>query len=132
MEKASLAPEFVLRVMDMEMYWPMISSFLPHRVNPRNQFSDLVLHIKAFVDFQGLMALCAWNKNRKFSTRIINLFNKSLTMQSTVIPAIVSTIIWWWRAMFQMTTRATVMIAWWNIWRIATSSSVQFCWFGRI
>lgn len=128
MGKASLAPELVLLVMDMEMYWPMISSFLPHLVNPQNQFSDHALHTKAFVDFQDSRVL----KITRWKSWILDKSNKSLTMQSTVISAVVSTVIWRRCAMLQMTSRATVLIGCWNIWRIATTTSVQFWWFRRI
>lgn len=91
--EASLAPEFVLRVMDTEMYSLMISSFLPHLANPRNQFSDRALHTKAFVGFLDSKALHEKQLNIFFFADIKLESNKSLTMQSTVIPAIISTII---------------------------------------
>lgn len=130
--KASLAPELVLRVMDTEMYSLMISSFLPHLVNPQNQFSDHALHTKAFVDSLDSKAL---HEKQLNMLQALNSSNKSLTMQSTVIPTIISTIIWWWREILtiQMTAWATVLlIGCWHIWCIATTTSMQFCWFGRI
>ena len=130
--EASLAPELVLRVMDTEMYSLMISSFLPHLVNPQNQFSDHALHTKASVDSLDSKAL---HEKQLNILSALNSSNKSLTMQSTVIPAIISTIIWWWREILtiQMATRATVvLIGCWHIWCITTTTSMQFCWFGRI